>query len=195
MHSYITKNIFLFLITCICMPLPLFKMQMSLKNDQETVLGKEECTLRWTFLITISIDLDCACLPWILFTTSLITCPYNLDRCSSYALQPWNRRQQVPLKHRCSPTKLVSQSRLWTFSSKIKKVMVYNWPQCHMDNLALKLVFVPKLCSLILTTMMPASMTSTLSESMMVFSLWAIVSTVQCSNFVLIVLWIKASVL
>jgi len=50
-----------------------------------------------------------------------------------------------------------------------------------MDNLALMLlVFVQKLYSLILTTMMPASMTSTLSESMMVFNLWAIVNTVHC---------------
>jgi len=49
-----------------------------------------------------------------------------------------------------------------------------------MDYLALMLVFMEKLYSLILTTMMPASMTSTLSESMMVFNLWATVNTVHC---------------
>ena len=49
-----------------------------------------------------------------------------------------------------------------------------------MDNLALMLVFMEKMYSLILTTMMPASKTSTLSESMMVTNLWATVSTVHC---------------
>jgi len=48
---------------------------------------------------------------------------------------------------------------------------------------------------IMLTTMLPASMTSTLSESMIVFNLWAIVNTVHCLNFVLMVLWMKASVL
>ena len=196
MHPNITKNIFLFLIICICRPLPLFKMQLSLQNDQVTVLGEEEYTLRWTVPCHHSYKLGLRCpLPWIQFTTTLTTCPYNLDACSSFALQPWNGRQQVSPKHWCPPIELVAQSRLWTFGSKIRKILFIVYPNYHMDNLALMFVFVQKLYSVILTTMMPASMTSTLSESMMVFSLWAIVNTVHCWNFVLIVLWIKASVL
>lgn len=43
--------------------------------------------------------------------------------------------------------------------------------------------------------MVPESITKTLSESIMVFNLWATVSTVQFANFLLIVFWIRASVL
>lgn len=45
------------------------------------------------------------------------------------------------------------------------------------------------------TTLVPESMTSILSLSMTVFNLWAIVSTVQFLNFVLMVFWINSSVL
>ncbi|KAJ8893567.1 hypothetical protein PR048_006167 [Dryococelus australis] len=45
------------------------------------------------------------------------------------------------------------------------------------------------------TTMVPASITSTLSESMIVLILWAMVRNVQFLNFLLIVFWIIASVL
>jgi hypothetical protein len=48
---------------------------------------------------------------------------------------------------------------------------------------------------MILTTMVPASMTSTLSESMIVLRRWAIVRTVQFLNFLRMVSCTKVSVL
>lgn len=69
------------------------------------------------------------------------------------------------------------------------------WPDCSTILYKYPFLFFNKVCGWLNSTIVPASITSILSESITVFKRWAIVNTVHVRNLCLMVFWIKISVL